>query len=161
MPATEEYYDLGSFTSQATTTSPHAQTWFDRGLVWAYSFNHEEAIRCFQQVIAHDPTCVMGYWGIAYASGPHYNKPWAAFDAAELRNSIKTGYSASRTADAYQATATPRERAWSKLSSTGFPPIKSLTTLMPLIKAMPTRCGAFTKTSETAISTWSPYLRTR
>ncbi|RMJ26008.1 hypothetical protein PHISP_03145, partial [Aspergillus sp. HF37] len=120
-PATEEYYDLGSFTRQATTTSPHAQTWFDRGLVWAYSFNHEEAIRCFQQVIAHDPTCVMGYWGIAYASGPHYNKPWPAFDAAELRNSIKMGYSASRSADAYQATATPRERTLVKAIQHRFP----------------------------------------
>ena len=42
----EPYYDLGSYQRPIDTPSPQAQVWFDRGMVWAYAFNHEEAIRC-------------------------------------------------------------------------------------------------------------------
>ena len=44
-------FDLGTFTRPAATTSPDAQRWFDRGLVWSYGFHHEEAIRCFEAAI--------------------------------------------------------------------------------------------------------------
>lgn len=77
------YYDLGAYSRRVTTTSAEAQTWFDRGLVWTYAYNHEEAIACFEQALAADPDCVMAHWGIAYAIGPNYNKPWEAFEAAE------------------------------------------------------------------------------
>lgn len=46
-----KYYDLGSFYRSVSTDSNLAQTWFDRGLVWAYGFNHEEAARCFENAI--------------------------------------------------------------------------------------------------------------
>jgi len=36
-----EYYDLGSYGSPVTTSSAEALTWFDRGLVWLYGYNHE------------------------------------------------------------------------------------------------------------------------
>ena len=74
-------FDLGSYSRQITTSSPEAQLWFDRGLLWAYGFNHEEAVFCFKQAAEADPKCAMAYWGIAYALGPNYNKPWEAFDA--------------------------------------------------------------------------------
>ena len=54
-----EYFDLGSFARPVTTTSEIAQRWFNRGLIWMYGFNHEEAIRCFQNAVAADPGCVM------------------------------------------------------------------------------------------------------
>lgn len=38
-----EYFDLGSFERQVTTSSEEAQIWFNRGLIWCYAFNHEEA----------------------------------------------------------------------------------------------------------------------
>ena len=38
-----DYFDLGDYGRPVTTDSAQAQTWFDRGLVWAYAFNHEEA----------------------------------------------------------------------------------------------------------------------
>ena len=38
-----DYFDLGDYGRPVTTGSAQAQTWFDRGLVWAYAFNHEEA----------------------------------------------------------------------------------------------------------------------
>ena len=41
------YYNLGSYHRAVTTTSVESQTWFNRGLVWCYGFNHEEAVRCF------------------------------------------------------------------------------------------------------------------
>ena len=43
------YYDLGTYHRPVTTSSPDAQLWFDRGLVWSHGFHHEEAIRCFRR----------------------------------------------------------------------------------------------------------------
>ena len=84
-----EYYDLGSFHRPVKTNSSTAQTWFDRGLAWSYAFNHEEAIRCFETAIANDPNCAMAYWGVAYAMGPNYNKPWDVFDDDDLSVTLK------------------------------------------------------------------------
>jgi len=83
------YYDLGGHGFAVTTTSAVAQTWFDRGLAWCYGFNHEEAIVCFEQAIAADPACAMAHWGVAYAVGPNYNKPWAEFDPVDLEASLE------------------------------------------------------------------------
>ena len=83
------YYDLGDYSRPITTQSPEAQMWFDRGLVWCYGYNHDEAIRCFEQAATHDPACAMAQWGIAYAAGPNYNKQWKAFDPADLERSLK------------------------------------------------------------------------
>ncbi|CAN6594994.1 hypothetical protein TRVA0_001S00430 [Trichomonascus vanleenenianus] len=77
---TEPYFDLGSFGRKISTKSSDAQIWFNRGLIWTYGFNHEEACTCFEQVIAHDPECAMGYWGLAFAAGPNYNKGWKTYD---------------------------------------------------------------------------------
>ena len=66
-----KYFNLGSYTKPITTSSPTAQIWFDRGLVWTYAFNHEEAIVCFQKAIETDPECALAHWGIAYAIGPN------------------------------------------------------------------------------------------
>ncbi len=62
--------------------------WFDRGLVWAYAFNHEEAVRCFDRALELDPELAIARWGVAYAIGPNYNKAWAAFDPVDLRASL-------------------------------------------------------------------------
>lgn len=90
--ASDEYFDLGKNVSMPIRTrSEDSQVWFDRGLAWAYGFNHEEAVKCFQQVVAHDPEAAMGYWGIAYALGPNYNKSWWAFDPKELKANVERG----------------------------------------------------------------------
>lgn len=80
-----DYYDLGSYTRPITTTSKEAQAWFDRGLIWCYGYNHDEAVRCFKKAAKHDPNCAMAHWGIAYAAGPNYNKQWVAFDPVDLK----------------------------------------------------------------------------
>ena len=86
--ATEPYYDLGSYHRSIDTPSEAAQTWFDRGMVWAYAFNHEEAIRCFDRALELDRDLAIARWGIAYAIGPNYNKAWEAFDPVDLAASL-------------------------------------------------------------------------
>ncbi|MGH2398132.1 MAG: hypothetical protein ACRDFW_14395, partial [bacterium] len=81
----DSYYDLGTYSRPVATSSPEAQRWFDRGLIWCYGYNHEESVRCFAKSAELDPGCAMAYWGIAYASGPNYNKAWEAFRDEELK----------------------------------------------------------------------------
>ena len=85
---TEPYYDLGAYHRAVDTPSPPAQVWFNRGLVWAYAFNHEEAIRCFERALQCDADLAIARWGIAYAIGPNYNKAWEAFDPVDLASSL-------------------------------------------------------------------------
>ncbi|EEY21428.1 TPR domain-containing protein [Verticillium alfalfae VaMs.102] len=109
---TDEYpFDLGTYTRPVTTQSAQCQAWFDRGLVWSYAFNHEEAAECFRHAIAHDSTCAMAYWGLAYCIGPNYNKPWAFFDADELARVVRQGHDAALQAQSHLGAVTPVERA--------------------------------------------------
>jgi tetratricopeptide (TPR) repeat protein len=103
-------FDLGRYGRVTSTRSLEAQRWFDRGLVWSYAFNHEEAIRCFERAIASDDSFALAYWGVAYAAGPNYNKQWDAFDEADLRASLRRAYDASVRADALAASASPVEQ---------------------------------------------------
>ncbi len=57
-------------------------------MVWAYAFNHEEAIRCFDRALELDRDLAIARWGIAYAIGPNYNKAWEAFDPVDLAASL-------------------------------------------------------------------------
>jgi tetratricopeptide (TPR) repeat protein len=106
-----DYYDLGSYSRRISTRSPEAQTWFDRGLAWCYGFNHEEAVRCFEKAAKADPHCAMAWWGIAYASGPNYNKQWKAFDVVDLERSLATAHKATAEALKRAASASPVEKA--------------------------------------------------
>ncbi len=69
-------FNLGKHARQITTASADAQRWLNMGLNWCYGFNHEEGVACFQRALEFDPDCAMAYWGIAYGSGPFYNRPW-------------------------------------------------------------------------------------
>ncbi|GAQ05332.1 hypothetical protein ALT_2653 [Aspergillus lentulus] len=110
VPASDEYYDLGSFGRKITTSNTDTQTWFNRGLSWVYAFNHVEGAYCFEQAIAHDPSCAIAYWGLAYAVGPNYNKPWDRFDREDLKTCMKRAYEASRKAKEHANHATPLEQ---------------------------------------------------
>lgn len=66
---------MGAHRRTVTTDAPLAQRYFDQGLVWAYGFNHDEAIRSFEAATDADPTCAMAWWGIALCNGPHINNP--------------------------------------------------------------------------------------
>ncbi|MGW7194681.1 tetratricopeptide repeat protein [Streptomyces chryseus] len=106
-----DYYDLGTHTRPVTTSSPAAQMWFDRGLLWSYGFHHEEAVSCFEAAAAADPDCAMAHWGIAYALGPNYNKPWEFFDGEDLARTVERTHAAVERAHEKAAGATPVEQA--------------------------------------------------
>lgn len=106
-----EYFDLGTFHKPVTTTSPEAQKWFDRGLIWCYGFNHDEATCCFERAAACDPDCAMAYWGIAYALGPNYNKPWNVFGGKERDEIVKRSRDALEQAQKRASLVTPMEQA--------------------------------------------------
>ncbi|KAG9240704.1 TPR domain protein [Calycina marina] len=107
----KDYYDLGAFHRSVTTGSRGAQLWFDRGFIWSYAFNHEEAVECFQKAVEEDPKCAMAYWGLAYAIGPNYNKQWDAMDAEDQAMSLKRTHEAVIRAKERYSGATVTEKA--------------------------------------------------
>jgi tetratricopeptide (TPR) repeat protein len=109
-PTTEKpeppiYDNLGTLHREITTTSQLAQQYFDQGLRLTYAFNHDEAIKSFQQGLKHDSTCAMCYWGIAYALGPNINLPMDT-------SAVVPAYQAAQQALKYSGDATPVERAY-------------------------------------------------
>ncbi len=115
------YYDLGKFGRRITTSSPEAQSWFDRGLTWVYAFNHEESIKCFHKALEHDPGCAMAYWGVAYAAGPNYNVPWELMDPNGQAKALAASFDATKQALALAAGATAVEQALIGALSVRFP----------------------------------------
>ncbi|KAJ5161787.1 hypothetical protein N7492_007179 [Penicillium capsulatum] len=109
--ASVEYYDLGAFGRTISNASSDAQAWFNRGLIWAYAFNHQESVRCFEQVILFDPECAMGYWGLAFALGPNYNKPWKLFDGEDLSTTTARAHAATVEARSHVNSTSPVEQA--------------------------------------------------
>lgn len=106
-----DYFDLGSYRRDISSASDDAKTWFNRGLVWCYGFNQEEGVRCFQKVIEIDPECAMGYWGVAYASGPFYNKPWSWYGEIERVEAIAFCHEYAHRARQLKPRASPVEQA--------------------------------------------------
>jgi tetratricopeptide (TPR) repeat protein len=107
----DPYFDLGSYSFAVTTSSTEAQIWFDRGLIWTYGYHHEEAIACFRRAIQADPACAMAHWGVAYASGPNYNYPWALQDDQTRSTALAQATDAMRTALALTDRVSPLEAA--------------------------------------------------
>lgn len=103
-------YNLGTYSRKITTNSDEAQTWFDRGLIWTFAYNHELAVKCFQKALEHDADCAMAHWGVAYAIGPNYNFEWWMMDQATLCNTLETAYDSTQAALALVDGATPAER---------------------------------------------------
>jgi tetratricopeptide (TPR) repeat protein len=96
---------LGHYRRSITTTSNEAQLYFDQGLVFTYAFNHDEAIRSFQQAARLDSEASMCLWGVALCNGPHINNPVmtpersaSAWDA--LQEAIQRKHNATATEQA-------------------------------------------------------------
>ena len=104
-----DYYDLGTY-GRPVGTVPQAQVWLDRGLVWLFGYNHEEAIHCFERALVIDPACALAHWGIAYAIGPNYNKPWEVFTPEEKAPALARAHAALAAGLALTGAA-PVERA--------------------------------------------------
>ena len=73
---------LGDLHHPVTTKSKEAQRYFDQGMRLLFGFNHKESVRSFRSAAHFDPQCAMAHWGVAYAYGPHVNKPMDASDTA-------------------------------------------------------------------------------
>lgn len=74
-PAAMLYSGFDGYSRPVTTASPEAKRFFNQGMLLLYGFNHDEAIRSFQQAAELDPGCAMAWWGVAYAHGLHINNP--------------------------------------------------------------------------------------
>ncbi|MEM7798660.1 MAG: hypothetical protein AAF633_05675 [Chloroflexota bacterium] len=107
----DEYFNLGDYYRPITTASKEAERWFNRGLIWCYAFHHTEAIRCFNKVIKADPSCAMGYWGLAYAFGPYYNITWNGMPPQMRAHALRQTFENSRKADQRKAGCTSVEKA--------------------------------------------------
>ncbi len=99
------FENLGTLHHPITTRSKEAQRYFDQGLRLVYAFNHEEAIRAFEEAVRLDPSAAMAYWGIALALGPDIN---AGMDKTDERRA----WEALQKARSYSAHATPAEQAY-------------------------------------------------
>ena len=99
------FENLGTLHHPITTRSKDAQRYFDQGLRLVYGFNHEEAIRAFEEATRLDPSAVMAYWGIALALGPNIN---AAMDKTDERRA----WEALQKARSYSAHVTLAEQAY-------------------------------------------------
>lgn len=104
-------FSLGNHHFEVTTASALAQRWFDRGLLWIYDFNHNEAAACFRKVAKADPQLAMAYWGEAYACGPFYNMTWDKFSGAEAAEATAVCHAATRTAQRLAPAAPGVEQA--------------------------------------------------
>lgn len=107
------YQDLGEHHYRITTDRPLAQQYFDQGLRLYYAFNHQEAIRSFEQGTRIDPNCAMCYWGIALAYGPNINAP---IDAAGSR----LAYRALQPALKHEKKVSAREHAMIRALATRY-----------------------------------------
>ena len=74
--------NLGKHRYAVTVANDEARAFFDHGLIYAYGFNHFEALRAFRHAQTLDPECAMCFWGEAYVLGPNLNLPMEAGAAA-------------------------------------------------------------------------------
>jgi len=114
-----DYFNLGNYSRPASDV-PDAQIWFDRGLVWLFAYNHEEAIVCFEKALEFDLDCALAHWGIAYAIGPNYNKPWEFFTPEEKAPALERAHTALRAGLALE-NAKPVERALIQALASRYP----------------------------------------
>ncbi|MGZ2258824.1 tetratricopeptide repeat protein [Roseobacter sp. A03A-229] len=114
-------FDLGSYARAVTTTSAEAQAEVNAGMVWLFGYNHEAAAECFAKAVAADPGCGFAHWGIAYAVGPNYNKPWEFFTTEERVTTLAQAHAALAEAQALAPNLTPVETALIEALADRFP----------------------------------------
>lgn len=131
MDAYGQKYDLGGHTFAITTTSEEAQKWFDRGLLWTYGYNHEEAVFCFEKALEADPNCAMAHWGVGYASGPNYNMPWHLFDKRNRQKALTAGYESSQAALKLTQGLSDWERALVEALPSRYPQLEMIDDMRP------------------------------
>jgi tetratricopeptide (TPR) repeat protein len=96
---------LGDHHHAITTRSPVAQQYFDQGLTLTYAFNHDAAIKSFDEALRHDPGCAMCYWGVSFANGANINAPMGPDGERAAKDALAR-------AQALAPKASPREQAY-------------------------------------------------
>lgn len=104
-PSAPAFSGIGPHHRAVSTRSQLAQKYFDQGLTWSFAFNHDEAIRSFQEAARQDPQLAMAWWGVALCYGPHINFPILPEDKA------KAAWSALTKAQNLKQHASPVEQA--------------------------------------------------
>jgi tetratricopeptide (TPR) repeat protein len=82
------YDGLGEAGRPVTTDVDLAQTYFDQGLALSWGFNHDEALRSFEEAARLDPDCAMALWGQAYVLGPNLNRPMESEEVARRAHAV-------------------------------------------------------------------------
>ena len=103
-PNAEILAGLGDNHFTITTGNDKTQAYFDRGLILAYAFNHQESAAAFQKAIDNDPECAMCYWGLAYVLGPNINTLMEP-------SAVARAYTAVQRAKALSGGVSPVEKA--------------------------------------------------
>jgi tetratricopeptide (TPR) repeat protein len=96
---------LGRLRFPTSTKNVRAQRFINQGLTFHYAFNHEEAIRSFEQAARLDPRSAMAWWGVALAHGPNINLPMESAAGVKAWDAIGKAQALARG-------ASPRERAY-------------------------------------------------
>jgi len=99
------FQGMGPHRREISTSSLEAQRYFNQALTWTFAFNHDEAIRSYEEATRLDPDCAMAWWGIALCNGPHINN--AAMDDAHSASAWK----ALKRAEELKSKTNPKERA--------------------------------------------------
>jgi tetratricopeptide (TPR) repeat protein len=83
------FEDLGDQAHPISTKIARAQLYFDQGMILNFGFNHDTAIRSFEEASRLDPDCGMCRWGIALALGPNINAPMGPEAAARAYREVQ------------------------------------------------------------------------
>ena len=110
-PAARLFDGLGQYHRPIATSNPEAQRYFDQGLTLVYGFNHEEAIRSFEEAARLDPAAAMPHWGIALALGENINSPVDPDRAARAYAAVQKARELAKAAAAPAAADKPADAA--------------------------------------------------
>ena len=108
------FLGLGPHSRAITGASPEAQRYFDQGVAFITSFNHDEGLRAMEHATKLSPKCAMAWWGIALACSPHINSVGVSVERAERAGA------ALAQAKKFSSAGTPAERALIAAMTTRF-----------------------------------------
>jgi tetratricopeptide (TPR) repeat protein len=100
LPSPDRAAGLGDHHYNITAGREEARAFFNQGLIYAYGFNHLEALRAFRQAQSLDPDCAMCFWGEAYVLGPNLNLPMEVAAAPLARAAAEKAVSKATKASA-------------------------------------------------------------
>jgi tetratricopeptide (TPR) repeat protein len=95
----------GAHTRAITGAKLETQRYFDQGVAFITSFNHDEGLRAMEYATQLDPECAMAWWGVALACSPHINNT----SVSEAR--AKQAYEALARAEKFSGPCTSAEKA--------------------------------------------------